>query len=213
MGESDQITLKEAEIRHRTANGFQMLSSLARIRAARSVCPEARDSLRRIADQIRAVAHLQTLLARSSSRGLANHLREMQPVWARIGEDRGIEVRARLENAPEVPGHCSTPLALIANEAVTNCFEHAFPDHRKGTVEVCLSGTKEGHIFLTITDDGVGFETPPEDARRQGCRLIRDLAQNAGGNVAWRPNPLGGSLLFVVLSPGTRSSGQICADA
>lgn len=92
MNESECVSLEIVEIRHRMANCFQLLASLTRTRTATCDSPEARRTLRRVAEQIQAISHLQTVLGRGKRHGLVDHLREMQPLWSRIDEDRGIEV-------------------------------------------------------------------------------------------------------------------------
>ncbi|MET0635302.1 MAG: sensor histidine kinase [Chitinophagaceae bacterium] len=48
------------------------------------------------------------------------------------------------------------PIALIVNEAVTNAIKYAFPDRRKGTIDISMRRTGD-EIVLVIADDGVGI--------------------------------------------------------
>ena len=46
-------------------------------------------------------------------------------------------------------------IGLIVNELVTNCFKYAFPEGRRGAVEVDVRA-KDDRIVVTVQDDGVG---------------------------------------------------------
>lgn len=175
-----------------------MLAALARARAARCAGAEARRALEGLAGQIDAIGQLQVLLERSGSAGLALYIEEMAPLWNRVGRDRDIAVRVHVGSAPPVPYHVSLPLAHIAHEAVSNCFDHAFPEGG-GLIRVNLGRTVENGLCLSIVDDGIGFDMP--ERRVRGCRAIRDLAAIAGGKAEWRRRPLKGTVLSVIVPP------------
>ncbi|WP_170135025.1 sensor histidine kinase [Acuticoccus kandeliae] len=59
----------------------------------------------------------------------------------------------------------ANPLALIANELVTNALKHAFPAGRAGLVHVSLHPLDADRMELVVADDGVGALKP------QPCQL------------------------------------------
>jgi len=79
-------------------------------------------------------------------------------------------------------------IGLIVNELVTNCFKYAFPESRRGAVEVDVR-TKDDRIIVTVQDDGVGC--PAEIKSGLGTRLISLLASQMKGTVTRRPLPGG----------------------
>jgi two-component sensor histidine kinase len=113
-------------------------------------------------------------------------------------EDR---IAVRVEAAPvRFALDLGTPLALIANEALSNALKHAFPDRRRGSVFVRL----EVHglrVTLTIEDDGVGSPSTIDDGADMGqgtgqglgMRLVRSFARSLRADVE-----------VVDLAPGTR---------
>jgi len=60
------------------------------------------------------------------------------------------------------------PLGLIANEAVTNAFKHAFPGRRKGEIKVSFRHDETGALRLVVRDNGVGFQLALA-AEASGC--------------------------------------------
>ncbi|MGB0129862.1 MAG: sensor histidine kinase, partial [Rhodocyclaceae bacterium] len=94
-------------------------------------------------------------------------------------------VRADLQRA--------VPCGLLVNELLTNCFKHAFPEGRCGTVRVTLKHGDGDEILLSVSDDGVGLPEHIEigSTASLGLQLMPLLAEQAGAE------------LTVVRSPGT----------
>jgi len=77
------------------------------------------------------------------------------------------------------------PLALIANEAVTNSIKYAFPNDRKGIIVISLS-QKEGKVQFMVADNGVGFEwTGDRRGKSMGLKLIKGLLEDLNGSARW----------------------------
>ena len=78
------------------------------------------------------------------------------------------------------------PIGVILNEAVTNSIKYAFPDHRKGEINVSLSKIETGGVCLRIKDNGIGF---PENfsydkQESMGLVLIKGLSQQLNGKLS-----------------------------
>jgi two-component sensor histidine kinase len=46
---------------------------------------------------------------------------------------------------------------LVVSELVTNALKHAFPDNRRGSLQVQLERVPQSRLRLTVKDDGVGL--------------------------------------------------------
>lgn len=55
----------------------------------------------------------------------------------------------------------SSRIALAVSEATSNVVRHAYPAPTNGYMEVSVS-QRDGEIVLTVTDTGVGMETPSQ---------------------------------------------------
>lgn len=84
----------------------------------------------------------------------------------------------------EVPLRYAAPIAMIVNELVTNCFKHAFSDHRFGSITVEYE-VKDGAFCLDVIDDGIGMPTKVAPEGR-GISTVRALAAELGGAANWR---------------------------
>ena len=94
----------------------------------------------------------------------------------------GIRCRLDLpEHPPElnVPADIRHNLFLAVKEALNNIVKHA------GAKEVRLGvDVSNGKLRVVVTDDGHGFERPPQDAWADGLRNMRQRMAEIGGECA-----------------------------
>lgn len=69
------------------------------------------------------------------------------------------------------------PVALIINEAVTNCIKYAFPNHSKGVIEITMHRNLN-QVTLFIADNGIGMNEAQLNlpSKSLGVRLIKGLS-------------------------------------
>jgi PAS domain S-box-containing protein len=179
------------EVHHRVKNNLQVISSLLKMQARNSP-PQVEAVLAESYSRVRAMSLIHQLLyehgdlARvrlgvylqrlvSLLRDTYNDLRKTVDIQL-IGAD--AELYLDLQQA--------IPCGLIVTELITNCFKHAFPDGRQGTITVRLDEPEPGTGRLVVSDDGVGI---PEsvvlgEGRSLGFRLLPTLAEQVGGRLA-----------------------------
>jgi two-component sensor histidine kinase len=171
---------RAAELRHRTANTFQLMSALARMRSQRAGDPEARRQLVWMADAIGSLGALERH-RHDGAVDFCAYLEEMTPVWRRrAGEGRA---QISLEVAPVMaPDQAASTLALIVQELVANALAHGYDESRGGLVRICLSRGEAGRYELAVIDDGRGFDPGSPAAReRFGLWFVRSLAAQVRG--------------------------------
>ncbi len=113
---------------------------------------------------------------------IASALKSMYRPWRRV--------QLNVSGTPvELPVAVASPLAMIVNELVTNCFKHAFPDNRFGKIDVSYG--RVGPAFdLRVADDGIGFD-PAEVSAGMGRPTILQLVRGLGGSADWRTGATG----------------------
>lgn len=179
---SDDRTVRSAdptsELRHRTANIFQLLGALARMRSQRAGDPEAARQLLWVADAIGSLGALERHRA-DGGVDLAAYLTEMAPVWRRRHGVRAaqVEVQAR---PVIVPDSMASTLALIAQELVGNALIHGYPADRAGRILLRVADRADGRTELAVIDDGAGY-APGETEDRFGLWIVRSLAAQVRG--------------------------------
>jgi signal transduction histidine kinase len=119
-----------------------------------------------------------------------------------------VDVLRRTHKRPialEIDGDAPVAAAVegdafrIAQEALHNALRHAGPAAR---IAVALR-SEPGHLELTVTDDGVGFE--PQDAavraRRLGLTTMAERARAAGGTLEITSAPGAGTAVRLEVRP------------
>jgi two-component sensor histidine kinase len=178
--ESEREARAASEQRHRTANTFQLIGALARMRGQKSTDPEARRQLTWVAEAVGTLGALERH-RRGAGVDLGAFLQEMAPNWRRrqgpSAPGLHLEVQPIL-----VPDSAATSLALIAQELVGNALSHGFADGREGTVTLRLAEVEPGRAELVVRDDGKGFDPAGEGgAERFGLWFVRSLAAQVRG--------------------------------
>jgi two-component sensor histidine kinase len=76
-----------------------------------------------------------------------------------------------------------TALGIVVAEVVSNSYDHAFPDGKKGSIIVSVhrAGGDDHVATMTISDDGAGFLAKAE-SKRHGLGLVRRLVEQVRGS-------------------------------
>ena len=177
-----------AELRHRTANTFQLISALARMRGQRAVEPETRRQLIWMAEAINSLGALERHRL-DGGVDFKGYLQEMAPVWCRRQGARPAEVRVTCE--PLIaPDQAASTLALIVHELVSNALTHAHGPDAAGRVDVSLTRGASDRFELVVSDDGAGFDPAGADTReRFGLWFVRSLAAQVRGEFKLETRP------------------------
>lgn len=205
--EREKLLLTETH--HRIKNHLQIISSLLNMQINGVSDQDARNALRSSQNRVRAIAALhqhlyQVALGKGDtfsdfSRDLVAHLRECYEV-----KSDQIKLHLEVQEGP-IEQEWLMPLALTLNEALSNCFEHAYPHGRQGQITAQLSYT-QGSGELIISDDGVGLpaEFHPGEGSGLGLKILAVFADQMRGQLFVRGNPDQGTeikLRFPLASP------------
>lgn len=203
--EEKEVLLRE--LHHRVKNNLQVVSGLLSMQATHAP-PGLRTALQDAQERIRAMGrvheqlHVATDVATVS---LETLLRDLCDELGRVygAKQRSIACTVEVPEPIAVSLDLATPLALIANEVLSNAFKHAFPEGG-GNIVIRLERRAEG-LRLEIRDDGRGL--PQSDGSdtgqpaAMGLRLVELLAQQLDAVPSWHSS---GGTTFVLLLPNGR---------
>lgn len=173
------------ELQHRVKNNLQTITSLVRLQATSSGSQEARHELEKISHRIDTLRIVYEKLQASGEREvveLGGYLSDLSNSLLRFHQ--GGQVVVRLITDTErliVPVRTAVPLALIANEFITNSLKYAFPEGT-GTIGVRLERQGED-ARLSLWDSGCGMTSRQRPGT--GMRLIDALSREAASEVEW----------------------------
>jgi two-component system, sensor histidine kinase PdtaS len=171
--ENNNLLLRE--IHHRVKNNLQSIQSLVRIQ---DIPDEAKTDLR---GRIAAMAAVHEHIYSFDQFADVDASEMLKSVVSALVDTRGKELDVQYNLDTFVIKHeQATPLALIANEVVTNSLKYGFADGRKASIRIDLHKTGEQSARLVIADSGIGFD--PSAARQgMGSKLIRGVVGQLDG--------------------------------
>lgn len=181
-------TLLFKEMHHRTKNNLQIVSSLLSLQAGQYGDPTLRQGFTDTVNRIRAMAQLHEQLYQGGEIATVDCGAFLRSIGESLTGEGAARGRVGLEldlSSIALPMDRAVPLALIANELLTNALKHGFAEGRSGTIRISLHRDGD-QLNLVISDDGLGLpegQDPAEKARSLGMRLIRGLAAQLRGKV------------------------------
>jgi two-component sensor histidine kinase len=198
-----QVLLRE--ITHRVKNSLAIVASMLKLQAADVDDPGLTKHLEEASYRVSAVAKAHERIHQGNDTD-----------WL----DLGIYVEQVCRDLNDAVAHChievnadhgidimtdrAIPIALIANELITNAAKYAYQGEPGGNIWVRLALVENGTIALLVRDEGAGLPTDfdPRSATGLGMRIVRALSQQLGAEIAIRR-----------LNPGTELVVSIPRDA
>jgi two-component sensor histidine kinase len=185
--ERQQVLLKE--ITHRVKNSLAIVASMLKLQASEVNDPLLTPHLEEAAYRVSAVAKAHERIQQGSGldqldlgiyvRDICHDLDEAVPLCR-------IEVAA--EPDINVMTDRAVPIALMANELITNAAQYAYKGNQSGTIWVGLARRNDDMIELSVRDAGHGLPTGFEIgcAPGLGMRIIRALSQQLNATIEVR---------------------------
>lgn len=181
-----EVMLKE--IHHRVKNNLQVVQSLLKMSARRLPECDARAAVESTVERVHAMSMVHERLYQMPSLSalpLGDYLSDIFGGAIQSYSLAPSQVGLRLDvEEILVPLERAVPFALLANELLSNCFKHAFPGGRRGTISVSIH-REENAVHMVVEDNGVGL---PENfevsaSTSMGLKLAMSLARQLGGEL------------------------------
>jgi two-component sensor histidine kinase len=176
------------EVHHRVKNTLMATAAILRLQAKAVPSVEARSALEEALGRLGVLASVHELLYRATKDAgavnMASLLHSLVDALRRsaYGADGRIRLRVSADEGISLAPDSAVPLALIANEAVTNACKHAFPGGRAGEIEVRLDRQPDGGLTLAVRDDGVGLPAQGRDGSL-GFKLMHAFARQVSATL------------------------------
>jgi PAS domain S-box-containing protein len=169
------------ELNHRVKNNMQMLQILLEAGVRRAKSPDAREVLEEASGRVIAMAAAQRVLYTTHDATRFNACDFLGVVCETAKQTFPAEMVIDYEaDAVQLPNDAAMPLALIANELLTNAVKYGLNEQGAGTVRVRLRRADESFLFY-VEDDGPGFDLQSVRRRSSGLALVQGLARQLGG--------------------------------
>jgi two-component sensor histidine kinase len=200
--ERHQILLRE--INHRVKNSLQIVTGMLHLQANSVNDPKLSKYLAEASNRISAIGRAYERLAYDAEVDSIDLGAYLQAVCADAISSSRWKLAVNAVPGILIHPDRAIPIALIANELVTNATKYAFVGRTTGHVQVSLSQPNENAILLLVRDNGVGL--PPEftltKSKGLGMRVVTALAKQLGGDVSQGRVPDGTEFaLLIPLKP------------
>jgi two-component sensor histidine kinase len=194
------------EVNHRTKNTLQAAGSLLVLQASATSSAQVRVALLDSYARLQLLAKVHELLCMKADSAQTMLMPELLQTLAdglrQAFANTSAPVSLQLTCDPiSLPVNEAIPLALLANELLTNAYKHAFPNDVTGEITMSLRDTPENGLTLRISDNGIGLYRTGSDVGL-GRKLIRTLASQLRGTLIFVTPPEGaGTVVTLTIRP------------
>ncbi|MBS1636640.1 MAG: ATP-binding protein [Bacteroidetes bacterium] len=186
--QSLEISLNEQkvllqEIHHRVKNNLSIVASLMNLQAEKSHDEYHRRLFEECKDRLNSIATVHELIYKAKSYAQLNFKEYLNEILDHLGHSYSASQHIKLvKGITDVHLDISSaiPLALIVNELITNAYKHAFNGRKDGVIEISLLENNK-QVFLTIRDNGVGFDDSKIPAKSIGLDILNGLVDQIDG--------------------------------
>jgi two-component sensor histidine kinase len=202
-----QSALKEKEmllkeIHHRVKNNLQVIASLLNLQSRTIEDQQAKDAIKEGQNRVKSMALIHQNLYQTE------HMNSMEvgDYIGKLGESLfnsyNVDENKVTFNIDTEPLHLDVdtliPLGLILNELLSNALKHAFPEERKGEINVVFK-KEQGDLLLSVQDNGVGYSSTNPNLKKKsfGMTLIDAFSEKL--NAAVEVLEQGGTIINIYI--------------
>ncbi|NLM96910.1 MAG: ATP-binding cassette domain-containing protein [Halanaerobiaceae bacterium] len=194
------------ESHHRIKNNLQSIVSLINLQKDfidRGREDDIKDILDKIISRISSIAFVHDLLSKDEyGRSILNIKQLINIIADFYSVDSRIKMELDIDNI-FISYSKATSIALIINELINNCYEHAFGKIKNGMIKIKCK-KKDEKILLEVVDNGCGI---PQDFDLErldslGLSIVRAIISNEfRGEMEIKPNTgISGTQVLITLS-------------
>ena len=201
-----QILLRE--ITHRVKNSLQVVTSMLHLQASASDDAAVAKHLAEASSRVSAVGRAYERLAYDENVekiALDAYLKDVCADAIRASLRCQLDYTA--DSSVRVDADRAIPIALIANELITNAAKHASPEGSPpGRVAVRFSEMADATLLLSVSDNGPGLPADFDMAKSKGLgmRVVMALTKQVGGNITHHSGVDGTDFILSVTTSNPR---------
>lgn len=169
------------EVHHRVKNNLQIISGLLNMQMNRANSPALTEQLQEIQSRIHSISLIHEGLYRTENFSYVDFSGYCKKLCTSLTTlydyNNNVEVIYNLEPGIHLSIDKATPLGLLINETMCNCYKHGFKSNG-GNIWVNLSSNQSNYL-LEIKDNGISKDKTEDESRTNdslGNKLIHGLA-------------------------------------
>ena len=172
------------EIHHRVKNNMQIISSLIKLQSRHIKDEKALETFMSTQDRVKSMALIHERLYRSKDFARVDFAEYVRSLTAHLFSAYGIDPRStKLKTDIKdifLDINTAIPCGLIINELVSNSLKHAFPNGKKGEINISMHPSNKNEVELIVSDNGVGLPKDIDIRKTEslGLHLVTILAED-----------------------------------
>jgi len=193
--EEKEVLIKE--IHHRVKNNLAVISGLLELQMGNADDEFVNRVLSESQRRVQSISMIHEKLYQNERLAEIDFVKYVQELIDIISysfgyEDKEINVHVDIDEF-KLGVDQGIPCGLILNELVSNAYEHAFKDRRKGNIEIIIREHATQEITITVRDDGrglpEGFNLRESDSL--GLTLVKTLSKQLEATLEMKDRPKG----------------------
>ncbi|MEP6646481.1 MAG: histidine kinase dimerization/phosphoacceptor domain -containing protein [Saprospiraceae bacterium] len=190
----NELLLKE--IHHRVKNNLEVVSSLLALQSAQIDDQDIKEAMQEGQNRVQSIGIVHQKLYQGTNLGAVEmkdyFINLSESILDSFGADDRVTIECAMNNL-ELDIDTAVPLGLITNEILTNALKYAFPDGRKGHIEIKLEQKDDDTLQLMIADNGIG-KSDVIHGTGFGGQLVSLLTRQLSGSM--REEVKGGTTIY-----------------
>lgn len=177
------------EIHHRVKNNMQVVTSLLKLQSKQISNKEDLEVFREGQNRIRSMAQIHERLYQSKDMArvdFEDYIEGLTKSLFRSYRIPGSKIELTVDAKDVQLGiDKAIPCGLIINELISNSLKYAFPEGRKGEIQISLLPKGDDEIELTARDDGVGLpaDVDIQESPTLGLHLVNSFVKQLRGTL------------------------------
>jgi two-component sensor histidine kinase len=174
------------EVHHRVKNNLQVIASMLRLQSDASHEPAVVEALRQSQNRVESMALIHEQLYENHDLRHVDLAKHAELLLTNLFQSYGVDPRqisgvVKMSSLPMGVDR-AIPAGLILTELISNAIKHAFPDGRKGSIQV-VGGHKGDHIEVAVRDTGIGIPegVVPKRQGSLGLEIVHILTRQLKG--------------------------------
>jgi two-component sensor histidine kinase len=176
------------EIHHRVKNNLAVIAGLLNMQSSYLQDEKAKEALQASITRVKTMANIHTQLYQSHDLNKVDFGSFIRDLIGNISQSYGravfpVEIHVDTDET-RLDIDTSIPCGLILNELLANALKYAFPGGKEGKINVRMR-SEEGHVALTVQDNGIGFpeEINFRETQSLGLELVNLLVGQMNGEI------------------------------
>ena len=177
------------EIHNKVKNNLELISCLLYMQSKKAVDeqPQAMLQLQNFQNHVKSMTMVHENLSRSHNLAKINLAEYVKSLIDNLFQSYNVHPDriALILDVDKIMIRMDTAVScgFVINELISNSLKHAFPEGRKGKINIEFHSDDEKGFKMVIRDNGIGFKTDLTKSNTLGLQLVTAVVEHIEGSI------------------------------